>query len=238
MRLVRFREIKPLPLFLFSCLLLACTWSEASAQYNHLRYDVRRFNLGFLMGVNVSDVKMYYHELEYTRRHPQGLRDIRAEAEAGITLGMISNLKLHNNIDLRFIPAVSLQQRTFRYYIQDTVRTRKLEASYIDLPLLIKFKSNFYAHHRVYVATGAKVSINMVSNKRVDNDPDLIKIDRTDLSWEFAFGVDIYGERVKLCPEIRYSLGLKDIYIPKNTNYGSAIRMLTSQSIMFCLNFE
>jgi hypothetical protein len=190
------------------------------------------------MGVNIADVKMHYHELEYSRRNPQGLRDIKAEAEVGINLGMISNLKLHNNIDLRFIPAVSLQQRTFRYFIADTMRTRKLEASYIDLPMLIKFKSNFYAHHRIYVATGAKLSINMVSNRRVDNDPDLLKIDRTDLSWEFAFGIDIYGERVKLCPEIRYSLGLPNIYIPKNTNYGTAIRMLTSQSILLCLNFE
>lgn len=208
------------------------------AQPNNWKYDLRPFNFGFTMGVNIADVKMIFSEKEYTRRTKQGLRDIIALEVPGINLGIVNNLKIWKNIDLRFIPAVSLQQRNFRYYIGDTFRMRRLESSYIDLPLMIKFKSNYYYHHRIYVMTGLKYSVNLVSDKKVISDPDLLKIEKTDLSWEFAFGIDIYGTRVKLSPEIRYSLGLRNVYFPENTQYGTAIKMLSTQSLMICLNFE
>jgi len=191
-----------------------------------------------MIGLNIADVKMYYGDVEYDRRRRQGLRGITANEVPGINIGIITNLKIWRNFDLRFIPAVSLQQRNFIYYFNNTQTERRLESSYIDLPLMLKFKSNYYAHHRVYVMSGLKYSWNLVSDKKVKQDPNLLKIDSSDLSLEFAFGIDIYGDRVKLCPEIRYSLGLRNVYYPDNTNFGYAIKMLSTQTLMICLNFE
>lgn len=225
------------------CVLLLCAplARQAEAQTianNRAKYDNRWGNLGFLIGLNIADAKMNFGQQEYDRRSRDGLRYIGVRSQPGITLGIITNLKLHPNFDLRFIPAVALTQRNFDYQVGEEIRTRRLESSYADLPLMLKFKSNFWAHHRVYVMTGPKFSINMVDNTKVEKDPDLIKIDTRELSWEFAFGIDIYGEYVKLCPEIRYSLGLHNVYIPEDVVYGEAITSITTQSLTFCLNFE
>jgi hypothetical protein len=100
------------------------------------------------------------------------LRSVDAHGQAGINLGLITNLNLHNNIDVRFVPAVSLQQRNFDLYLvmkngKDSIAKRQLEAAYLELPFYVKFKSNYYRNMRVYYGQGIKYSLNLASG-RVD----------------------------------------------------------------------
>jgi hypothetical protein len=90
----------------------------------------------------------------------------------------------------------------------------------------------------VAVSTGIKYSINLASDKKVRDDPNLIKIEKNDLCWITSFSIDLYGEKLKLSPEITYSLGLKNIYVPENTSYGNNIKSIRSQCILVGLNFE
>lgn len=228
------------------CLLLALLLCGLSvqAQTNRTKYDLRWFNLGFMAGLNITDINLRYGDLGRSRGGTEGLlRDIRIRNTPGINLGMITNFRLNNNMDFRFIPAVSLQQRNFDYVFEtagggDSTVTRKLEASYVDLPVFLKFKSDLYRNFRAYFMVGGKLSYNLVSDKEALDDPNLIRIDRVDYALVFALGGDIYSDRVKLCPEIRYSIGLRNIYIPDNTNYGEAIQSIGTQSILIAINFE
>jgi hypothetical protein len=156
----------------------------------------------------------------------------------GINLGMITSANINNNWDVRFIPGVSLQQRNIDFVYRDRTDNFKIESAYVELPLLFKFKSDFRDNYRVYILGGFKYSINLVSDKKAESDPELLKIEKTDYSFEFGFGIDIYGDRVKLSPEIRYSLGFKNIHVPESTFEGSAIRQLQSHGITLLLNFE
>lgn len=239
MRLILARKISTLLLVLATC------WGTAYSQSNAPRYDLRWFNLGFLAGMNLSQVRIQYGSLRSPNYPIPGvLYNLEIKQTPGITLGMITNLRLGNNFDLRFIPAIALQERRFNYYFtssvpgQDSVMTRALEMANVDLPLMLKFKSDVYRNHRVYVMAGLKYSRNLVSDKRARDDPNLIRVSSNDFSLEFAFGIDIYSDRVKLCPEIRYSMGLVNIYSPQYTRYGNAIQNLTTQSLLFCINFE
>lgn len=214
---------------------------------NRLLYDDRWFNLGFLAGVNLGKVKLVEGNLSNPTKQnfQEGVpSEINVETVPGITLGMITNLNINNNIDFRFIPAISLQQRDFNFVFTssqrgvDSVATRTVEAAFLDLPFMMKFKSDFYRNYRVYVLGGFKVSYNLVSDKRAEDDPDLLKIDNQNFSLEFGAGIDIYADRVKLSPEIRYSLGLLNIYEPKFTNFSDAIRSISTQTITLLFNFE
>lgn len=174
------------------------------------------------------------------------LRDVDLQGMPGISLGLITNFNLkgspfENNFDIRFTPCVTLEQRNIRFnhgMFGDSVITKKVESSDLNFPIVVKFKSNYYNRVRVYMTAGMQYSINMVSNKKVLNDPSLIKTDKGDLTWIASFGIDLYGERLKLSPEIRYSRGMTNIYSPKNTAFSNAIKDLHSQSITFLLNFE
>jgi hypothetical protein len=213
--------------------------STVFGQSNHWRYDYKAVRLGFLMGINIAGSKIDYGDFNYNRRTQTGLRDIRVRNQPGITLGLITNARLGSNFDLRLIPAVSLQNRTFNYIIgENTHREKRQNTAFADIPLLLKFKSNYYYHHRVYIMAGVKYSLNLMASRDIKDDPDIVKIEQRDLSLEFAFGMDIYGDRVKLAPEIRYSVGMWNLYVPENTTYGRNIRILYTQSILLCLNFE
>jgi len=207
------------------------------------RYDLRRFNLGFSLGINVAMTNL---ETQTPFKDPDvnlELKSVDAHGQAGINLGLITNLNLHNNIDVRFVPAVSLQQRNFDLYLvmkngKDSIAKRQLEAAYLELPFYVKFKSNYYRNMRVYYGQGIKYSLNLASDRKVRNDPNVLKINSQDIALEFAFGIDLYGDKLKLTPELRYSMGLPDIFVRKNTYFSGGISGMRNQMLLISLNFE
>ncbi|MGQ9863255.1 MAG: type IX secretion/gliding motility protein PorT/SprT [Bacteroidia bacterium] len=213
-------------------LLFGLAW----AQYNY-HYDLRNFNLGFNMAANYSQLKIEYGNLSYSDTMPTP-KSVLVRGIPGIQLGLISNLKLHKYFDLRFIPNVSLQQRNLNFYLRDTVLQRKIEASYLNLPLLVKYKSQFYKGYRVYVVGGIMQSFNLVSDKRVRDNPNLIRIEKQDFSWVAGVGIDLYGDKVKLSPELTYSLGFRNVYDPTGTRFGYVIKSLKMQTLTLNLHFE
>ena len=239
----------PVRKIIFSLLILAVITAPAFGQrktkFRH-PFDLRPFNLGFSMGLNYNTFDMTGAVNLTDRETGIFLRDIDLQPMPGISLGLITNFNLkntpfENNFDIRFTPCVTLEQRNIRFnhgMFGDSVVVKKVESSDLNLPIAIKFKSNYYSRVRVYCTAGMQYSINMVSTKKVRNDPSLIKVERGDLTWTASFGVDLYGDRLKLSPEIRYSRGITNIYSPKNTSFANAISDLHSQSITFLLNFE
>jgi len=234
---VSLRKITPYLTGSIALLYVLLCATQAQAQYN-THFDQRKFNLGFTMGLNIADVKLEYGGFNYSDPQFGELKDINVYPSPGFNIGLITNIKLHRNFDLRFIPQVALQERQFDFITPDSTYRRKLEAAYLDMPLFIKFKSDFYNNTRVYVMFGPQFSVNLMSNKKVMDDPNLVKIVQTDLSLVTAVGVDLYGDRVKLAPEIRYAIGLGNIFVPEGTLFGGNIKRIFSQSITISFNFE
>lgn len=207
---------------------------------NNHPFDFKKFNLGFLMGFNYNS----YNLKEQVNIVEDGvlLKQITAIGRPGLNLGMISNVNLSKRVSLRLVPAISLEERNFEYRFQgraqDSLIMRKIEAAYMNFPLMFQFKTSYYKATRLYVLGGAQIGFNLASNKRVLDDQDLLKIDNQDISLVFGFGFNLYGERIKLSPEIKYTLGLLDIYRPEYTSHAQAIRRLTSQVLSINVNFE
>jgi len=86
--------------------------------------------------------------------------------------------------------------------------------------------------------TGPQFSINLSSNERVQNDPTLLRITQTDLSWRVGFGINLYGDRVKLSPEISYTFGLRNVYVPGAEDVPGAIRSIYHSALIIAFNFE
>lgn len=228
---------------ILSLLLLLFAGQVFGQRMHH--FDVRPFNLGFTMGLNVAGYNMTVQNNQYDDQSGQLLKSVELVRKPGIYLGLITSLKLHNNIDVRFLPAVSLEERDFIFnmdtayagYGEPIVR-KKIEASYLNLPLVIKFKSNYYRRVRVWTQFGIQPGFNLSSNKKVRNDPDLLKIQNTDVAFFASVGVDLYGERLKLSPEFRFTSGLRNLYVMDRTRFPFAISDLLSQVLVFNINFE
>ncbi|MEO0470211.1 MAG: porin family protein [Bacteroidota bacterium] len=201
-------------------------------------FDFKRFNLGFQMGLNQNR----YNLKDQIQICEDGicLEQINMIPKVGMTLGMITNYNLHDQVSLRFIPSVSLEQRDFDYFFDDSPQPviRKIEAAYFNMPFMVQFKTKYYKRSRIFVNLGAQVGLNLNSNKKVLDDPDLLKIKKQDFSLVIGGGINLYGDRIKLSPEIRYTAGLTNVYVPENTTHATAISQLFSQVLAFIVNFE
>ena len=221
----------------FALLILLCSQSVAQSYGNSHPFDFKKFNLGFLMGLTYNA----YNLKEQINVMDQGilLERITKIPKYGLNLGMIANYNLHKQISLRAVPTISLEQRDFNYlFANDSLVIRKIEASYFNLPIMLQFKTKYYRAVRVYVLAGAQVGFNLAPSKKIRNDENLLKISTHDLSLTFGFGLNIYGERIKLSPEILYRVGLINIYQPEYTSHAYAIERLSSQVIAINFNFE
>ena len=223
--------------------LLSLMGGSAMGQMFAHQYDIRRFNLGFMLGANMSYVKVQYGALAPFSSKPGDVRSVDILPTPGINIGMITNLNLGYNWDLRFIPQVSLQERRFQYTFNaadfsDSLVNKTVESSWVHLPLLLKFKSDLYKNHRMYVLFGGSAEFNLVSDERALNNPDLIRIKRFNAQLEFGAGFDLYTSKVKISPEIRYSLGLLNIYSPENFALASTLKGIQAHTISLIFNFE
>ncbi|MEM6630136.1 MAG: porin family protein [Bacteroidota bacterium] len=208
-------------------------------KFGRHEFDMKWFNLGFQVGLNYNTYALDESILVRDPFVNTVLDHIELRPQIGLRLSIISNLNLTDNLALRLIPGVSLEQRNFKYFFENgVVEDRKVEATYFYLPLLLQFKSDYYNKGRFYLQTGGQFGLNFASNKKVRDDFRLLKINRQDVALVIAVGFTLYGEKIKLSPEISYSIGLNNIYEPEFTTHPDAIRSLRSQVLAFIINFE
>ncbi|HHG83504.1 MAG TPA: PorT family protein [Bacteroidetes bacterium] len=239
MRVLHYRKV----IFIFLVLAAGLSAGQTFGQRMH-HFDVRDFNLGFTMGLNLAGYDMTAQIKQVDPATGRRLESIKLVRRPGIYLGLITNFKISDNFDVRFLPSVSLEERGFEFYFDpatnngESLVLKKIEASNLNLPLVIKFKSNYYNRTRIFVQFGIQPSINLASNKKVRNDLDLLKTQSFDLAYVASFGIDLYGERLKLSPEIRFTRGLRQLYVDDRTRFPKAISDLFSQLLVFNINFE
>ncbi|MBX7243411.1 MAG: PorT family protein [Bacteroidia bacterium] len=211
---------------------------KRSYKYKH-PFDFRNFNLGFEMGLNYNS----YLVKDYVNVWDEGilLDHIEIENSPGLNLGMIMNMNLHDNLNIRSIPAISLEERRFRYVFSlptpDT-QIRRVESAIFDFPLLFQVRSNLYKRQRMYFITGPQYSLNVQSSGKLRDDPSLIKVKANTLNWVFGVGMNLYGEKIKLSPELKYTIGLTNEYVPRNTSHANAIFFLYRQVLTLNILFE
>lgn len=228
-----------------SIILLTGAISPSFAQtYGKHPFDSKKFHLGFQMGLNWNG----YNLKEQIQIYDQGvlLDGIEVIPRWGMSFGMITNFNLKDYAALRIVPGISLEQRDFNYNFIDAVEpvdsvapiNRRIEAAYFNLPVMMQWRTKYWERQRLYVLTGAQIGFNLQSDKKVLDDPNRLKINTQDMSLVIGLGWNLYGDRLKLSPEIRYSFGLFDIYEPTNTTHAEAISLLYSQVLTFSINFE
>lgn len=217
---------------------------SASAQRikvkNQEKYDRQRLHFGFLLGVNNTDFKVVRSDDFYKK---DSAVVVTPKGQPGFNLGIISNLRIGNNFDLRFVPDLAFSERNLIYDMRypggktGTV-IKKIESTFLEFPLDLKFKSNRVNNYRIYVTGGVKYMIDMVSQATVENNEELVKLKKYDYGYSIGFGVDFYMPLFKFAPEIKMFQGVPDILVHDPAVYSSSLRSLKSRIFSFSLTFE
>ena len=237
------KKIKSLKFLLF---IPACFPFLVKAQMNDEpqnlpKYDQQSVHFGFNLGINSS-------KFVIDRVGDLKIRDtiysVESEPVSGINLGILSNLRIGDYFDLRFIPTLSFCQRNLNYHFiyndtSEAFTPKKIESTYLEFPFDLKFKSQRINNYRVYVLAGWKYQIDMVSQAKVKNtNKDVIKLRRNDYGYEIGLGFDFYLTYFKFSPEIKMYNGLANLIVPENTPYSSPINALYAKTFVISFFFE
>lgn len=228
-------------------LLISCVlcFESVLAQRNKVenlpKYDKQVIHFGFMLGINKTDfVIKRIGEFNYL----DSLYVVEVRPQSGFNLGIISNLRLGDNFDLRFVPDLAFSERDLDYYFYvndklEGVTTKKIESTFLEFPLELKFKSDRVGNYRVYVLGGVKYSIDMVSQAKVENqDKEFVKLSRNDYGYTIGAGFDFYMQLFKLSIETKMYHGLPDLLVDDPKIFSSSLHSLRSKIFTVCLTFE
>jgi hypothetical protein len=148
-------------------------------------------------------------------------------------------------MDIRFLPGVSFGQRNVRYYKNQILYNDKqrLESSFLEFPLLLKFKGKRLNNVRPYIITGLNYRYDLAGKKEYDDkEPEYIRLKRSDLYYEVGPGLDFYLPYFKLSVELKVSTGFRDVLVhdpaPGFPQYSNAIEKMKSQIWIIAFHFE
>lgn len=211
-------------------------------------YDSHRFHPGFYVAANASRFKP-----DYTTGSVAAAGAVRylTRVRPGFTVGFIGDVRILDNLTVRFVPGVGfytrevkrdvdgeviVEKRTLRDTVQQVGNTS------LELPLLLKFHGKRRGNARLYLVAGVKPSAD-VGNKKKDRLPNQLRANSTDISIEYGLGADLFYPIFKFGPELRISHGLRDMNPddarndPKN-EFNKALGHFTSHTITLFFNFE
>ena len=216
---------------------------QTNAQFNgifgkdpiiHLEnFDKQRVHWGYFLGFNSYDFKIDQNRIN---------EEILSETTTGFNVGLVGDLRLLQNLNLRFEPGLYYTQRnlTFPNFENQFDALREVKSTYIHFPLLLKFSSKRLGNIRPYLVGAVSTALNLSSNANAqdDNSNNRFRMIKWTNFYEIGFGIDIYLEYFKFSPSIRGVFGLNDELIrdnDPNSPWTSSVSSMSTRG--FFVNF-
>ena len=230
---------------------------------NLTTFDDKRIHFGFTLGVNTTDFAFTHYNV--VTDNPKFLlstnpidapyiadnHKVRADISTltpGFTVGIVTNLRLAESFDLRFLPGMSFGERKLVYTIpiidinSGTTGPSpyySIKSTFLDFPLLLKYKSRKMNNQRPYLIVGGAYRIDISKSGQED----LVRLKPLSSYIEAGVGWDSYLQFFRLSTELKFSFGLNNVLDtgPKDTQpqvYSSAISKLSSNIFTLSFHFE
>ena len=235
-------------LTVLSCVFVIGLSQETNAQrYEYKRiydefYDDKIVHFGFLFGFGSSRFNVYHSKSFGTVSSPTDSSvTIVSPGNFAFQVGGLVNFKLSDRLDFKTGMNIALYGREvdYRFTHSPDFPPELRESTWLEIPLLMKYKSQRRGNSRMFLDAGVKIGIeanvrkNAASTKRLDT--------RTgDLSLEYGIGFEQFFKYFKFTPELRFSHGLTNMLIPPtNSNpYVKDIQRLNAHTVTLYLMFE
>ena len=201
------------------------------------RFSVKPYHFGIALSYNTSDYRIRFSD-EFVNH--DSILVVQSTNGPGFNMGIISNLRIGDYFDLRFIPSLSFTAKSLDYtYRDETQSSQTIESTLIEFPFGVKFKSAAYKDMKVYVLGGVKYSYDLSSNANARNADGLVKIKPSDISIDGGIGFEFYFPYFIFCPEVKLSRGIINVQsLDPNLQESSVMQKLFTRSLLFSFNIE
>lgn len=206
---------------------------------NNPNYDDRKLSYGFLIGLHSTAYQIKYADRFVTQPF-DSVYSVEPGWSPGFSLGFIVNYRITDLLDFRVTPKVAFYEHTLRYrYTDETPTEEKLvETTMVELPLLLKYKSERRGNIRMYMVGGIKPGLEASGKKDMENASSTLGITGTNLSLEAGFGFDLYYPLFKFSPELRFSRGIVNVLENTTNRYGQPLERVNTNTVTLYLLFQ
>lgn len=232
--------------YLFILLLLLLCPAILFAQRKKVRhdpvYDKKPVHFGFTVGLNTMDFNVTLSGDSYAN---DTLYADVSRLSPGFNVGIVSNFKLNEYFDFRFLPGITFGQRNISYHKNNILFNddNRIESSFLEFPMIIKYKSRRINNFRPYLVGGANYRIDLAARKEYDDmDKVYLRLKRSDIYYEVGFGIDFYNKYFKFSTELKLAVGMLDVLVhdpaTSKPHFVTAIDKLQSNLWLISFHFE
>ena len=206
-------------------------------------FQKQRMYFGFFLGFNSYDFKIDYKTVG---------EDIQVNKSTGFNVGLVTDLRLHEYVSLRFEPGLFYTTRELHYptsYFPITDppssadKIRLVSSTYIHFPILLKFSALRTGNVRPYLLGGVSATLNLSSNSKSadDNYEETFRVKPWTKNYELGFGIDVFTEYFIFSPSIRGVFGIDDELIrdkDPNSPWTGNIESMKTRAVFINFTFH
>jgi hypothetical protein len=251
---------------IFTAILFILVCANVFAQKQIVNYlttfDEKLIHFGFTLGYNMLDFGVVNYNpigenpdfiagnwpLDPVQVNESSI--VRSDLETlvpGFTVGIVSNLRMTEDLDLRFLPGMSFGERKLTYNIPvydinaglEPLRFYSIKSTFLDFPLLVKYKARRINNDRPFVIFGAAFRQDISKTAKED----LVKLNNGGFYAEVGGGWDHYFPFFRFSVEGKFSFGLNNQLNPTPSQnqrlyYSQSIKSLRSNIFTVSFHFE
>ncbi|MEM9888880.1 MAG: outer membrane beta-barrel protein, partial [Bacteroidota bacterium] len=156
-------------ILLFTFVLLSIFASQAQSSrgnYNFLGFEQKPYYFGITLAYNTSDYRPFRSK---NFLESDSIVGIESLSGPGFNLGIVTNLKIGDYFDLRFLPTLSFGGRTLQYSWASRNfpnRERPVSSVFVETPIHVRYKSEPFNDMRLFVVAGVKYSFDVASDSK------------------------------------------------------------------------
>ncbi|MEZ4961338.1 MAG: porin family protein [Saprospiraceae bacterium] len=225
----------------FLCTVASLNAQNSRGNYNFLDFNQKPYYFGITLAYNTSNFKVYQSKKFVLN---DSIKLVESVTGPGFNLGIVTNLKIGEYFDIRFLPTLSFAERNINYNTTNTddgrpFTRRKIESVFVEMPFHVRYKSVPFHDLRLFVLAGVKYGFDVASDSRSRQAETLVKIAPSDFAFEIGAGIQFFLPYFIFSPEIKYSHGLNNILIfDDKLEESNVIEKVLSRALTISFHFE
>lgn len=168
--------------------------------------DLKRLHFGFSVGLHFQDLLLSNNGF-VTDDGETWFAEVPGHSP-GFCVNVLADLRLSQYFNLRLSPGMYFGNKVVTYLetTNDVEETQNIRSNYVVVPLDLKYSALRYRNLRPYLVGGV-MGVFDVARKRSEQ----LRLTSADLMLTIGFGCDFYLPFFKLCPEVKFCFGLRDL---------------------------
>lgn len=197
---------------------MGCAVSQAQDNdmiLNRPYADAKKLHFGFSFGMNFQNLAITNNGTIFSTA--EGEEEWYADVPAhspGFCVNVLADYRIAEHFNLRVSPGLFFGNKVVNYLNhrgdpdggEMYKQTQNIKSTYIVVPVDLKMSAKRYHNMRPYFTAGAMYVHDLAKDRS-----DQLKLNNGDVMLTVGMGCDFYMPFFKLCPEIKFCFGLKNI---------------------------